>query len=64
MNKTFRFSVYAEKESEAVEQLHMLHVQQKKFHAVWRKDRLLVTITNPTEFETLHTRMLYGGSLV
>ena len=62
--RKLKFSVYADSESEAVEQLHMLHVQQKKFHGLWKGDRLLVTITNPTEFEALHTQMLYGGSLV
>ena len=62
--KKLKFSVYAEKESEAVEELKMLHVQQKKFHGIWKGNRLLVTITNPTEFEVIHTKMLYGGSLV
>lgn len=64
MNKKFRFSVYADSEAEAVEQLQFLHVQQKKFHGLWSGNKLLVTITNPTEFEVLHTQMLYGGSLV
>ena len=64
MEPKFRFSISAKTESEAVNQLRTLGIQHDKLKTLWSSGRLLVTISNPTDLESMNALKLYGGKFI